>query len=107
MRANADPTILPGPGGDWVLGDTYGLDGFQQLFLFHRPSRLFVPLARLKTTAPEKGIHRVDLHARASRDGRIVCIDSSHEGLGRQMYIVRIGHILDHPPATSSIPPKP
>ena len=107
MRANADPTILPGPGGDWVLGDTYGLDGFQQLFLFHRPSRLFVPLARLKTTAPEKGIHRVDLHARASRDGRIVCIDSSHEGLGRQMYIVRIGHILDRPPATVSIPSKP
>ena len=106
VDANIDPTFLPGSGGDWVLGDTYALksggvkgdrDGFQHLFLFHRPSRLFVPLAKLKNTAP-KGIFRVDLHARTTRDGRTVSIDSSYEGLGRQMYLVDIGHILDKPP---------
>jgi hypothetical protein len=100
VKANIDPTILPNPYNDWILGDTYVLDGVQHLFLFHRPTELFVPLARLKSTAPAKGIHRVDLHARCSRDGRIVSIDATHEGLGRQMYIVDIGHILDNPPVS-------
>jgi hypothetical protein len=91
-----DPTVLPG--GQWFLLDTYPLGGYQHLVLFHRPSRLFVPLARLKNTAQVMTDYRVDLHARTSRDGRTVCIDATHEGLGRQMYIVPIGYILDHPP---------
>jgi hypothetical protein len=63
---------------------------------------VFVPLARLKSTAEDianfTGEYRVDLHPRFSRDGRIVCIDATHEGLGRQMYVIDIGYILDHPP---------
>lgn len=68
VGANTDPTILPAPYGDWILGDTYVLDGFQYLFLYHRPSEKFVPLAKLKSTAAHRGIHRVDLHARTRRD---------------------------------------
>jgi len=98
VKANIDPTLMPSPYDDWILGDTYALRGVQHLFLFHRPTRLFVPLARLKANVPTKEIYRVDLHARCSRDGRVVCIDATHENLGRQMYIVDIGHILDHPP---------
>ena len=98
VKANIDPTILPEPYDDWILGDTYVLDGVQHLFMFHRPTSLFVPLARLKSTGPGGGIYRVDLHARCSRDGRTVSIDATHEGLGRQMYILDIGHILDNPP---------
>jgi hypothetical protein len=69
--------------------------------MFHRPTKLFVPLAKLKSTADEvvcDGSCRVDLHPRLSRDGRMVSIDATHEGLGRKMYVLDIGHILDHPP---------
>ena len=98
VKANIDPTILPEPYDEWIMGDTYVLEGVQHVFLFHRPTGLFVPLARLKSTGPSGGIFRVDLHARCSRDGRIVSIDATHEGLGRQIYIMDIGHILDNPP---------
>jgi hypothetical protein len=90
-------SYVPGPGGDWIISDTYVIDGCQYLFMYHRPTKLFVPLAKLKSTA-EGGLHRVDLHPRLSRDGRIVSIDATHEGLGRQMYIIDISHILDRPP---------
>ena len=91
-------SYVPGPGGDWILSDTYSIEGgFQYLFMYHRPTKRFVPLAKLKSTA-EGGLHRVDLHPRFSRDGRIVSIDATHEGLGRQMYVIDIGHILDNPP---------
>jgi len=93
---------IPGPGGDWILSDTYVINGYQYLFLYHRPSKLFVPLAKLKSTAEEaagfRDEYRVDLHPCISRDGRIVAIDSTHEGLGRQIYVMDIGYILDHPP---------
>jgi hypothetical protein len=95
-NVNFDTNVLPG--GQWFLLDTYPLDGYQHVVLYHRPSGLFVPLAKLKNTAQVGTIHRVDIHARTSRDGRTVCIDASHEGLGRQMYIIPIGHILDNPP---------
>ncbi len=61
----------------------------------------FVLLAKLKSTAPD-GIFRVDLHPRLSRNSRIVSIDATHEGLGRQMYVLDIGPILDHPPSATT-----
>jgi len=95
-------SLLPGPGGDWIISDTYVLAGYQYLFLFHRPSGRFIPLAKLRSTAEHaanfSGEYRVDLHPRFSRDGRVVCIDSTCEGLGRQMYLIDIGYVLDHPP---------
>ena len=90
-------SYLPGPGGDWIISDTYSIDGFQYLFLYHRPTKLFVPLGKLRSTAGE-GIHRVDLHPRFSRNGRVVSIDATHEGLGRQMYVIDISHVVDNPP---------
>jgi hypothetical protein len=97
VDANIDPTFVPGTGNQWIVGDTYPLDGIQHLFLIHVPTRRLVPLARLRSTA-QPGIHRIDLHARTSPDGRIVSFDASHEGLGRQLYMIDIGHILDNPP---------
>jgi hypothetical protein len=96
-------SFVPGTHGDWILSDTYNIHGFQYVFLFHRPTRQFVPLAKLKCTRPNDGF-RVDTHPRLSRDGRLVCIDATHEGLGRQMHVMSIGHILDHPPAPQGPP---
>lgn len=94
-----DPTVLPG--GDWFLLDTYPIHGFQYVVLYHRLSRSFIPLAKLKNTAQNMTDYRVDIHARTSRSGRMVSIDATHEGLGRQMYIIPIAHILDHPPSAT------
>jgi hypothetical protein len=97
----ADATIpVTGETADSVL--SFPESGYQYLFLYHIPTKLFVPLAKLKSTADDAvcdGSCRVDLHPRLSRDGRTVCIDSTHEGLGRQMYVLDIGCILDRPPA--------
>ncbi|HJZ96963.1 MAG TPA: hypothetical protein VKE70_10695 [Candidatus Solibacter sp.] len=90
-------SFLPGPGGDWIISDTYSIHGFQYLFLYHRPAKVFVPLAKLKSTAGE-GIHRVDLHPRLSRNGKMISIDATYEDLGRQMYMIDIGPIVDNPP---------
>ncbi len=103
---NGHVSYIPGPpvssvedrnGGEWIVSDTYAIKGWQYLFLYHLPTKRFVPLAKLKSTAPTN-VYRVDLHPRLSRDGRIVCIDATHEGLGRQMYVLDISHILDNPP---------
>jgi hypothetical protein len=103
-NVNFDTNVLPG--GRWLLLDTYPIAGYQHVVLFHRPTRLFVPLARLKNTAPVGTPYRVDIHARTTRDGRTVCIDATHEGLGRQMYVIPIDHILDHPPAPQNGAPR-
>ena len=94
---NGHNSYVPRPGGDWIISDTYAIDGFQHLFLYHRPTRLLVPLAKLRSTAGGN-IHRVDLHPQLSPDGKIVCIDATHEGLGRQMYVLDISRILNNPP---------
>ena len=98
---NGHVSYLPAPHKDWIVSDTYVIDGFQYLFMYHIPTQRFVPLAKLKSTAPG-GIFRVDLHPRCSPDGRRICIDATHEGLGRQMYILDVGHILDNPPSSES-----
>jgi hypothetical protein len=85
------------PNDDWVLADTYSIP-LQYVFLYHRPTGTFVLLARLHENAGD-GIYRVDLQARTSRDGRVVTIDATHEGLGRQLYMLDIGYILDNPPS--------
>ncbi len=86
-----------------MLSDTYTIDGYQYLYLYHIKSKKFVPLGKFSDTTPEResgpySHYRVDLHPRISRDGRKVSIDASMEGFGRQIYLLDIGYIVDNPP---------
>ena len=90
--------------GNWILTDTYNMEGFIHLYMYHLPTKKFIPLGKLEThlnrkqTLKHAGYFRIDLHPRFSPDGKIISIDSSHEGLGRQIYILDISHIVDNPP---------
>jgi hypothetical protein len=90
--------------GEWLLTDTYNINGYQYLYMYHIPTRQFVPLAKLTNNADfpkgygTYGPYRVDLHPRFTPDGKSVSFDSTHEGLGRQMYMIDISGIVDNPP---------
>ena len=79
MVHNGHNTYLPGTDNEWILNDTYPLaDRFQELYLYHVPSRRRVELGRFHAPAEYTGEWRCDLHPRSSRDGRTVIIDSAH-----------------------------
>lgn len=90
--------------GNWILTDTYNMEGYIYLYMYHLPTKTIIPLAKLEThfkrqqTLVKAGYYRIDLHPRFTPDGRKVCIDSSHEGVGRQMYMIDISTIIDNPP---------
>jgi hypothetical protein len=98
------------PNGDWILTDTYSTDdeydlnGYEFLYLYHLPTKKMVLLGKFpfmiggKYSNEDPGIYRVDLHLRLSPDGRKVAFDGTHDGIGRQIYLIDIGSILDNPP---------
>jgi hypothetical protein len=95
MPRNGHNTYLPGRGGEWILNDTYPDEKREQhLYAYHVPANRRVPLGAFHSPPAYVGEWRCDLHPRSSRDGSKVVIDSTHEGLGRQMYLVNIADAL-------------
>jgi len=98
------------PGGEWILTDTYSTDddyplnGYEYLYLYHIPTKKFVALGKFpfkiggKFSDRDPGIFRVDLHPRFCPDGRKVSFDATHDGIGRQIYLIDVGFIIDQPP---------
>jgi len=83
------------PGNEWLLADTYmDADGNQNPFLFHIPTGKIVPIGHFHSPPAYKGEWRCDLHPRISRDGRLIIIDSTHGGNGRQQYLLDISEIV-------------
>jgi Tol biopolymer transport system component len=78
------------PDGQWLVCDGYprGANREQPLFLCHAETGEKVDLGAYPSPQPYQGEWRCDLHPRFSRDGRTLCIDSAHEGKGRQLYLI-------------------
>lgn len=80
---------------EWILNDTYpGAARLQELYLYHVPSARKFTLGHFHAPAEYEGEWRCDLHPRTSPDGRFVCIDSTHAGDGRQMYLLDIEQVI-------------
>jgi hypothetical protein len=87
LTENGHNTYVPGTDSQWVLCDTYpDQQRLQHPYLFHIGTRRKLSLGHFHSPPEYTGEWRCDTHPRASRDGKLVCIDSPHQG-GRQMYL--------------------
>jgi hypothetical protein len=94
MDRNGHNTYLPGTDNAWVLNDSYpDKQRMQTPYLYHIPTDRRVDLGHFYSPAFYTGEWRCDTHPRSSRDGRLVCIDSPHQG-GRQMYLIDVSDIV-------------
>jgi len=94
MPVNGHNTYLPHTDGQWVLNDCYpDRERMQIPYLYHVPTDRRVDLGRFPSPPAYTGEWRCDTHPRASRSGRLVCIDSPHEQ-GRQMYLLDVAGLL-------------
>lgn len=90
MTVNGHNTFLPHTKNEWVLNDTYpDSQRLQHPYLYHLPTRRKISLGHFASPPEYAGEWRCDTHPRASRDGKMVCIDSPHAG-GRQMFLIEV-----------------
>lgn len=95
MTVNGHNTFLPGTQNEWILNDTYpqGEKREQIPYLYHEKTRQRIDLGRFHEPAEYNGEWRCDTHPRSSNNGKLICIDSTHGGNGRQMYLIDISSL--------------
>ncbi len=95
MTVNGHNTFLPGTNQEWILNDTYpqGEAREQIPYLYHEKTNKRIDLGRFHEPLAYNGEWRCDTHPRSSNDGKLVCIDSTHGGNGRQMYLIDISSL--------------
>jgi len=96
MPVNGHNTYLPNRNNEWILNDSYpqGPERLQTPYLFNTVSKKRYDLGNFYEPDTYKGEMRCDLHPRYSPNGKMVIIDSTHEGLGRQMYLIDVSEIV-------------
>ena len=97
MTVNGHNTYLNRDNWRWILNDTYPDREAreQHPYLYDTANNRRHPLGHFVSPKEYAGEWRCDLHPRASRDGRLVTIDSPHAGNGRQLYLIDSSAILE------------
>ncbi len=96
MTRNGHNTYVPNTDNEWILNDTYPdkKTRAQKPYLFHVPTGRKVELGHFRSPPEYTGEWRCDTHPRSSNDGRMVAIDSPHNGAGRQLHLIDISRII-------------
>jgi hypothetical protein len=88
MPVNGHNTYLPG--NRWILNDTYpDKNRMQHPYLYDTRTRARHALGHFLSPPEYTGEWRCDSHPRFSPNGKLVCIDSPHNG-GRQLHLIDI-----------------
>jgi len=97
MPVNGHQTYVPKRNQDWLLNDNYaGAEKRDQTpYLYHLPTDRRIDLGHFRAGESYVGEWRCDLHPRTSDDGNFVCIDSTHGGNGRQLYLLDISRVIN------------
>lgn len=83
------------PGGEWIVDDTYpNANRNQEVFLYNPSTDRRVSLGKFHSPPPYTGEWRCDTHPRISRNGRMLVIDSPHNGDGRQLHLIDLRDVL-------------
>ena len=94
MTVNGHCTYLPRTGNRWILNDTYpDKERLQHVYLYDVKTNRRVPVAHLLSPKEYTGEWRCDTHPRFSRSGRMITVDSPHNG-GRQVYLADVSRIV-------------
>jgi hypothetical protein len=66
----------------------------QTPYLYHVPTDTRHDIAHLHSPKAYSGEWRCDTHPRSSNDGKLVCVDSTHGGNGRQLWLFEIEKLI-------------